>query len=91
MGASGVANESRSPNSGYRMAAKGLQLPWRRNGGAIPTKSDVIREMSAEFLDFAEIVFDEMAPFVNDLIVWDMDFAIALRGNDGRRAAFRGV
>jgi hypothetical protein len=29
------------------MAAKGLQLPWRRNGGAIPTKSDVIREMSA--------------------------------------------
>ncbi len=44
--ASGVPNESRSPNSGYRTAAKGIQPPWRWDRGMISTNLGVIWEMS---------------------------------------------
>ncbi len=43
---------------------------------------------ASELFDFAEIILDEMAPFVNLLIVGDMDFPIALCRNDSRCTAF---
>jgi hypothetical protein len=43
---------------------------------------------TSELFDFAEIVFDEVPPFVSLLIVWNMDLAIALGRNDGDGTAF---
>jgi hypothetical protein len=40
--ANGLPDEGRSPKPGHRMAAKGIQFPWRWNGGAISTDLDVI-------------------------------------------------
>ena len=38
----GVPDEGRSPELGYRMAAEGIQFPWRWNGGTISTNLDGI-------------------------------------------------
>ncbi len=46
--ANGVPDEGRSPESGYRMAAEGIQFPWRGNGSAISTKLDCIWGMSTK-------------------------------------------
>ncbi len=46
--ASGVPNESRSPNSGYRMAAKRVQPPLRWDCGMISTNVSGIWEMSVQ-------------------------------------------
>ena len=43
-----LPNEARSPKSGYRMAAEGMQFSWRWNGGAIPLILWVIWEMVAK-------------------------------------------
>ena len=46
----GLSNEGRSPKSGYRMAAEGMQFPWSPGGGGggtITLYSGVIWEMSA--------------------------------------------
>ncbi len=32
IGANGLSNEGRSPKSGHRMAAEGIQFPWRLGG-----------------------------------------------------------
>ncbi len=34
------------PSAGYRMAAEGMQFPWRWNGGTISLNLDVIWGMS---------------------------------------------
>ncbi len=47
--ANGLPNEGRSPKSGHRMAAEGMEFPWRWTGGTISTNLDVIWEMSDEF------------------------------------------
>ncbi len=44
----GLPNEGRSPKSGHRMAAEGMQFPWRWNGGTIFLNVGVIWEMSDE-------------------------------------------
>ena len=44
--ASGLPNESRSPNLGHRMAAKRVQRPWRWDSGMIFTNMSGIWEMS---------------------------------------------
>ena len=44
--ANGVPDEGRSPESGHRMAAEGIQFPWRGNGSTISTDLDVIWGMS---------------------------------------------
>ncbi len=38
----GLPDEARSPESGYRMAAEGIQFPWRWDGSTISTNLDVI-------------------------------------------------
>ena len=38
----------KQPKSCYRMASKGIQPPWRWNGGTITTKLGVIWGMSAK-------------------------------------------
>ena len=50
MWANGLANEGRSPYSCHRMAAKGMQFPWRWNDGMISVNLDVIRGMSDELI-----------------------------------------
>ena len=45
--ANDVPDEGRSPELGYRMAAEGIQFPWRWNGGTTSTVLDVIWGMSA--------------------------------------------
>ena len=44
----GVPNEGRSPESGYRMAAEGIQFSWRGNGSTISTKLEVTWGMSVQ-------------------------------------------
>ena len=44
--AHGLPDEGLSPKSGHPMAAEGMPFPWRRNGGKISTKLEVIWEMS---------------------------------------------
>ena len=44
--ANGVPDEGRSPKSGHRMAAEGIQFPWRGNGSTISTDLDGIWGMS---------------------------------------------
>ena len=46
--ANGVPDEGRSPKSGHRMAAEGIQFPWRGNGSTISTDLDGIWGMSDE-------------------------------------------
>ncbi len=46
--ANGLPNEGRSPKSAHRMAAEGMQFPWRWNGGTISLNLGVIWEMSGE-------------------------------------------
>ncbi len=46
--ANGLPNEGRSPKSGHRMAAKGIQLPWWWDGGTIFLILGVIWEMSVK-------------------------------------------
>ncbi len=43
----GLSNKGRSPKSGYRMAAEGMQFSWWWNGGTISPNLGVIWEMSA--------------------------------------------
>ncbi len=50
----GLPGESRSPRSGHRMAAEGMQFPRRWNGGTISLNLGVIWEMSALW---ARVVF----------------------------------
>ncbi len=38
----GLPNEGRSPKSCHRMAAEGMQFPWRWDDGTISTNLDVI-------------------------------------------------
>ena len=45
--ANGLPSACRSPKSGHRMAAEGMQSPWRWNGGMISLNLDDIWEMSA--------------------------------------------
>ncbi len=47
--ANGLPDEGRSPESGYRMAAEGMQFSWRWNGGTISPNLGVIWEMSVEY------------------------------------------
>ncbi len=47
--ANGLPNEGRSPKSGHRMAAEGMQFSWRWNGGKIFLNLRVIWEMSGEY------------------------------------------
>ncbi len=42
----GLPDEGRSPESGYRMAAEGMPVPWRWTSGTISTNLDVIWGMS---------------------------------------------
>jgi len=49
--ANGLPNEGRLPKSCHRMAAKGIQFPWRWGGRTISTNLDVIWGM----LDQAKI------------------------------------
>ena len=44
--ANGVPDEGRSPKSRHRMAAEGIQFPWRGNGSTISTDLDGIWGMS---------------------------------------------
>ncbi len=44
--ANGLPSEGRSPKSGHRMAAEGMQFPWRWYGGTIFPNLDVIWGMS---------------------------------------------
>ena len=44
----GLPNEGRPPKSDHRMAAEGMQCPWRSNGGTISPKLGVIWEMSVK-------------------------------------------
>ena len=48
--ANGVPDEGRSPQSGHRMAAEGIQFPWRGNGSTISTGLDGIWGMSDKIL-----------------------------------------
>ena len=48
--ANGPPNEERSPKSCHRMAAKGIQPPWRWDCGMISTNLDGIWGMSAKAL-----------------------------------------
>ncbi len=43
-----LPNEGRSPKSGHRMAAEGMQFSWRWNGSTISLNLRVIWEMSAK-------------------------------------------
>ncbi len=43
-----LPNEGRSPKSGHRMAAEGMEFPWWMTSGTISTNLDVIWEMSDE-------------------------------------------
>ena len=45
--ANGVPDEGRSSESGYRMAAEGIQFPWLGNGSTIFMDLGVIWGMSA--------------------------------------------
>ncbi len=44
--ANGLRNEGRSPKSGHRMAAEGMQFSWWWNGGTISLNLGIIWEMS---------------------------------------------
>ena len=44
--ANGLLDEGRSPKSGNRMAAMGIQFRWRWDSGTISTVLDVIWGMS---------------------------------------------
>ena len=44
--ANGVPDEGRSPKSGHRMAAEGIQLPWRGNGSIFSANLEAIWGMS---------------------------------------------
>ena len=44
----GLPDEARSPESGYRMAAEGIQFRWRWDSGTISTQLDVIWGMSVK-------------------------------------------
>lgn len=44
--ANGLPNGARSPKSGHRMAASGIQFSWRSYGGTISLNLGLIREMS---------------------------------------------
>jgi len=44
--ANGLPDESRSPKSGYRMAAEGMPFPWWWDGGTIFLNLGVIWGMS---------------------------------------------
>ncbi len=46
--ANGLSNEGRSAKSGHRMAAEGMQFPWRGNDGTISRNFGVIWEMSVK-------------------------------------------
>ncbi len=46
--ANGLPNEGQSPKLAHRMAAEGMQFPWRWNGGTISLNLGVIWEMSAQ-------------------------------------------
>ena len=46
--ANGLPNEGRSPKSGHRMIAEGMQFSWRWNGGTISLNLGVIWEMSVK-------------------------------------------
>ncbi len=46
--ANGLPDERQSPNSGHRMAAKGMPFPWRWDGGMISMVLDVIWGMSVQ-------------------------------------------
>ncbi len=44
--AHGLPNEGRSPKSGHRMAAEGMEFSWRWDGGTISLNLRVIWGMS---------------------------------------------
>ncbi len=46
--ANGIPGADRLPKSCYRVAAKGIQPPWRWDCGMNSTNLDVVREMSVE-------------------------------------------
>ena len=48
--ADALPDEGRSPKSGYRMAAEGIQFPWRWTSGTATMKLDVIWGMSVKGL-----------------------------------------
>ena len=47
----GLPDEARSPESGYRMAAEGIQFRWRWDSGTISTQLDVIWGMSVKIAE----------------------------------------
>ena len=52
--ANGVPDEGRSPESGHRMAAEGIQLPWRGNGSIFSANLEAIWGMSVQGPEQAE-------------------------------------
>jgi hypothetical protein len=52
----GFPNRSRSLKSGHRMAAKGMEFPWRWTGGTISTILDGNWGMSAKAFPQTEMV-----------------------------------
>ncbi len=45
----GLPSASRLPKSSHRMAAKGIQFPWRRDGGTVSTNLDGTWGMSDQY------------------------------------------
>ena len=45
-----LPNEGRAPKLRHRMAAEGMQFPWRWNGDTVSLNLGVIWEMSARIL-----------------------------------------
>ncbi len=44
----GIPSAGRFLKSGHQVAAKGMQFPWRWDGGTISTNLDIIWEMSVK-------------------------------------------
>ena len=60
--ANGLPNDGRSPRSGHRMAAEGVQFPWRWGGGTISTNLNGIWGMSAKWSTFYERIWRDCQP-----------------------------
>ncbi len=62
--ANGVPDEGRSSESGYRMAAEGIQFPWRGNGSTIFTVLNAIWRMSVCCPEQLSIIFKDVNKFI---------------------------
>ncbi len=80
--ANGLPNGGRSPKSGHRMAAKGMQFHWRWFSGTISTNLDVIWGMS----EHMSSRFDAAIALIDDANAQDPNMISTDDGKYGQMA-----